>query len=220
MRNVKTLMVALVAVFAFSAVAASAAMATPPEFSKTGVKFTSSGGEAKLKSPAGTVKCTSISNSGKITGSKTGEVVVTFSGCKITIAGIESACENVSAGTIETKKLEMELGWVEKATLKVGVALKPKSGTELAKFKCKTSPEMELTIKGSVIGGITPTETETKKFTLAFAESVPAGKQAIQNLEGEAKDTLKVFVGNAESGEGIEVTTDELETAEAMKIIT
>ena len=74
----------LMTVVAFSVIAVSAASAALPEWLGTfPTNFTSHGGEAILKVATSKMKCARTSDKGQITGAKTGTVLISFSGCKI-----------------------------------------------------------------------------------------------------------------------------------------
>lgn len=164
----------------------------------------------------GGVACSSSSDVGKFTGPKAaGGVVVTFKGCELS----GHKCENTGkAGEVKTNALKGEIGYIEKATHKVGVDLSAETGLYEAQFHCG---ELTMRVSGSVIGQVTsPINTFTKVATLVFTQSL--GKQHVQNLEGQPKDTLVTELAGAggenfgtplESGESTEVENkgEELE---------
>lgn len=176
MLRLRTLGLVLVAVFAFSAVVASAASAAPPEFGRcvaqsggkytesncqtTGSgsfersstivkkKFTSVSGAGKLETVGGTaVKCTGDEDEGEYTGVKTvGKLFVTFTGCKY---GASTTCQNKggTAGVIKTNELKGELGYIKKSTKEVGLSLTPAvAGGAFAEFVCFEGEIAPLTI--------------------------------------------------------------------------
>jgi hypothetical protein len=220
MRNGKTLMVALLAVFAFSAVAASAASAALPEWAgaaKENKSFTSKSGITKLKVKNGiTVTCKKSTNKGNIvpgSNKKEGTVVVTFQECFA--AGVDS-CKSATgaAGEIITNPLTMELGYIVKAT-EVGVSLVPSAGKKepLATFECAIGTGESVVVTGSVIGKITPlNKAGTTKFELTLAENAKE-EQVPTKFETGAEDTLKASVGGATATAATETTEkpDEIE---------
>jgi hypothetical protein len=221
MRRFRIMGLCLMTVVAFSVIAVSAASAALPEWLGTfPTNFTSHGGEAVLEVSVSKIKCTSTSDKGQITNAKEGKVVVTFSGCKF--SGTFPCTSGGGAGPeqIITSTLNMGLGYITKSTKDVGVDLKGTGGAIgnlLAEFECNDEGASLLArVKGSVIGLITPIITSTLTFTLNFAES--SGKQAIQKLEGEAKDTLEVSLERGAFEEGVETMTDEILTEKDLKI--
>ncbi len=216
MRNVKTLMVALVAVFAFSAVAASAASAQPA-FTVFPFTFTSTSGAGTLETAVShkKVKCESDTNEGNFSSATKGTVKVFFHGCKLSS---KFPCQTGStSGEIATSSLNATLGFINKAKKEVGIALAPSSGN-IAEITCEIviekgeTPTFEkVIVKESVIGAITKVETKTKTFTLTFAQT--KGVQAVQNLEKEATDTLKASIDGEPFEEAGEETTDTLTTS-------
>jgi hypothetical protein len=180
--------------------------------------FTSTGGVSKLKAGGMTVSCESVMNKGEITGPKTGLVLVAFLGCKL--SGTFACTSGGSAGSeeIKTSSLHMTLGYIKKtAPIEVGVALEG-TGTEgsLAEFTCDEG-KFTAKVKGSVIGVMTPINEETSNFTLTFAES--GGKQAVQKLEKESKDTLEVSLNKGVFEEGVETSTDMIVTEHPTEIM-
>lgn len=157
----------------------------------------------------GGVTCKSSADEGKFTGPKTADgVKVTFKACEL--SGHE--CENTGkAGEVKTNMLKGEIGYINKNTHEVGVDLSAEGGSYEAQFKCG---ELQMRVSGSVIGVVvSPLNVFTKVATLSFKQA--AGRQAVQNLEGQPKDTLFTEVAAIgyefngellESGESTEVT--------------
>ncbi|MBA3809375.1 MAG: hypothetical protein H0X28_13435 [Solirubrobacterales bacterium] len=206
--------------FALSALASASASAatctTKPCF--TGPypnTFTTTSGAGTLETAGGTkVKCTSDSTEGgEVTGEKTDKVkAVIFKGCES--SGFKCNTSGAAAGEIKTNELESTLGYINKTTKTVGIDLQPKGGGNFATFECTAF--VKVTVKGSIIGTITPINTETTKYKLVFKQT--KGKQETQNLEGAAKDTLESSVnGGAFEGSGLE-SSEELTLAKAAKL--
>jgi hypothetical protein len=222
-------MVAMVAVFAFSALAASVASAAAPEFkpwcykkgagskyatkakcekneATTGewsrITFTSTSGAAVLETKAGIpVKCKSDIDEGELTGPKTDTVIVRFKECE----ALGKPCQSDAvAGEIVTKPMVSLLGFIKKAT-EVGIALSPETGTVLAEFECGGAP---IVVEGSVIGKITPLKTKTTIFTLTFTQT--GGVQSPTKLEGEPEDVLFTSIAGGPFEQSGEATTATL----------
>jgi hypothetical protein len=210
MIRVRTLGLAFVAVFAISAVASATASATLPEFSAS-TTFTSAGGAGKLKTAKSEVSCTSnTTEEGKVTAPKSASVkAVVFKGCKS--SGAE--CKNAGKEEIKTVPLSGTLGYVEKAAVppKVGVELKPTTGTVFAEFTC--GGIIKVTVSGATVGQLTPVNTLTEKFELAWRENAGKNGQEWTKLEGGLEATLKAFGETAWL-----VQTDQLTTAAKVEV--
>ncbi len=220
--RVKTIGLAFVAVFALSAVAASAASAAKPEFlGPFPNKFTSTSGKGILETVNGKkVECESDTNEGELTSAKKDNVIVKFKGCKGLGGG---ACHSTiplgGPGEIITNKLLSTLGYIDKATKEVGIALEPEAKKGLfTTIVCLVGEiEIPVEVKGSVIGVVTPINTLTKTFTLEFKQS--KGVQAVQNLEEKSKDTLETSINKGVFEESGEETTDTLVTEKATELV-
>lgn len=211
MQRFKVVVLALVAVFAMSAVAVASASATLPEYSKVKVKFNGkSEGETELKAGSEIVKCSGgESKEGEIASEKgSTKITIHFTGCKKGTANCQSAS---TVGEIVTTALSGELGYLEKATKKVGNALKPTSGTEFVKFKCEGG--IETVVTGCVIGEVPPTSlnVSTTKFKQLFEEL--EGKQKYTKFEGGSTCQLTAFgfIGAVQIGKSVTETKEALE---------
>ena len=188
------------AVFALSAVVASTASASKPEwkgpFPKT---FTVTNSTHQVAFGHFLVLCQGEgTGQGKITAAKKGSVIFKWTECRYSLGSCHSA--GAKSGEIVSNELSMELGYIKKASKTepayVGVGLTPsiKKG-KLVEAECPygegTEQKLPLLIKGGVIGGFDPINRETNKFELEIAEN-GFGEQAIQNLEGNEKETLEV----------------------------
>jgi hypothetical protein len=184
MKRIRIVGLALVAVLALSAIAASGAMAAAPEFSKTKVTFKTTSGESVLGGGA-TITCKKASGEGEITSVTKLNAKVTFEECKGEVLG--SKCEEKI-----TSELVGTLGTVAKAEseTEVGLLFKPKSGA-FSKFKCGS---LTISVEGSIAGEVTPTKTPSTKGDLVFALSGTSQKIKKITVEGkEEKPALKAF---------------------------
>jgi len=172
----------------------------------------------------GEITCTSSTDEGKFTSPKTaGGIKVTFKGCEVD----HEKCSNVIRegkevpGEIKTNTLDGEVGYINKANKEVGADLKAEApGGYEAEFHCGTNPPLNVVVKGSVIGFVTPINTFTKKATFTFERL--GTTQRPEKLEGGLPDTLVVQtcsgcnpVGAGEDASGmqnkVENTGEELE---------
>jgi hypothetical protein len=204
------MLVALVAVSAMSAVVVASASAIRPEFNFSGdrlpVKFSTSSGASTLETTNGhKVSCTSASSSGEITSlNTTNNSAVAFKGCTMKVIGLTVNCQSgATVGEIVTEKLKSELGYV-KSTKIVDSLLQSSTAADFSKFKCGGLPEF--TVKGAVIGVISPINKRASTFTLAYEQS--AGKQKYTEQEGLAEKQLLTTTISGEVFEsGIAETT-------------
>jgi hypothetical protein len=139
----------------------------------------------------GEVQCTKSADTGEFNGPKSAHnVKVTFTNC----ATLGHKCESPGAavGEIKTETLEGEVGYLAGGGTKspiVGVDLKPQApGVYLAQFTCNPE-ELNLRVRGSVIGEVLPPyNVFTKEATLKFHSH--NGIQEWQSFEGGPTDTL------------------------------
>jgi len=215
---------ALVAAFAFAALAGTASANQPEQYTKTvigqvaqDVSFTGTLGAAFLEGKSGTkITCTAGTATGETNGpTKTANNVTKFTGCET--GGVE--CHNAGANEIVTKKLAGTLGNVV-AKKTPGVRLFDEvegKGGKLAEFSC-AGGAVAVIVRGSVIGslsGASGTSAATGKFAasnkLTFAET--AGIQKYTKFvagEGEAgEEQLESSVGGGafeKSGQSVIAT--------------
>lgn len=197
MKHAKTLIWAmLVALAAMAFLGAGTASASQPKAEPEGgafpVSFSGSGGEGTLETVAEgtkvrTVTCTSNTSSGEVNSATTAKnVKVIFKGCTT-----KGPFGTLNCGEIKTVALRGTLFYLVAGSSEVGIDLEPESGTTFATFTCGGIET--LTVKGSVIGKLTPVNSLTKSFTLTFSQK--SGKQEPETYLaatgcGATKDTL------------------------------
>jgi hypothetical protein len=178
-----------------------------------GKPFKGKGTKATLKTPTvgGEVVCGANKNVGHLTSpTHAAGVVVTFSGC--TSVGKKCASARQKAGTIVTKTLTADLGYIAKSTHKVGELLKAETGSIQAEFSCEG---LSIVVTGGVIGEITPVNTFTKTSNLSFTLT-GGGLQTVTKFEGGSTTVLEAEINGAGPFEsGLEaagsVKSEELE---------
>lgn len=198
MRNLKTMGLALVAVFLLGAVAAAGASASTPEFKAegevAGITFTGSGGAGYLitKDGAHKVECSSNEHSGgKIKdANETEGTVVTFKGCKDAASGVSCNSAGKAAGTIVTTTVNGELVYWGPEKNKAGIWLKPASGSTFATFSCVFfGSGTEITVTGGVVGQIGTINKSVTNNTLSF--------QVVEPKAGEFAQEPRFYWGQA-----------------------
>jgi hypothetical protein len=208
MKRIRMVALTLVAVFAMTALAASASAATPEFYTKAAigstagtVSFTGTLGAAFLEGKSGTkITCKAGTAAGEVTGPQTTKNnTTTFTGCET--QGFP--CENAGAGTIKTNTLEGTLGNVVAAKTP-GIRLFSQSGgrgAELAAFTC-ASGAIPVKVKGSVIGSLSGASGKTP----AEGKFAASDKLSFAEAKGIQKYT-KFIAGEGEAG------TEQLESS-------
>jgi hypothetical protein len=149
-------------------------------------------GHAELESSLGSVSCTSSKSIGQLeTPTHIGQIHVAYKGC--TSGGKKCSSAGAAAGTIETKELKGDLGYLNKAAHEAGVLIRPVGAGNLAEFSCEG---LQIETKGGVIGQATPVNEFTKLGELTFKKSGSA-KQEFTKFEGESAshELETTFVG-------------------------
>ena len=216
MKRIRITGLCLVVTFAISGIVAVSASAALPEFSPPFSKTFTSISKATLLETVGgkKVKCSADTDSGEITGPKTGSVQITFTGCKLKT--IPCNTPGVVLGTIITPVLSMTINYINKAKKEVGVDLMEPAGGPILDFICGTATRA--VVVGSVIGKITPINKlviPAETFTLKFTQSL--GVQKVTNLEGGPVDVLETSFGGPFEGTGL-ASTDKILFGEPVKL--
>jgi len=192
---------------ALGAAGAQSSYAALPEFSAPfGKPFTSAGGANRIRGVGGKrVVCAASTDTGEITGPKTGTVTITMTGCML--KKTQCSTPGSAPGEIVSPAFAITVGYISKAAKTVGIDLTEPSGGPFLLFTCLSGTRV--LVLGSVIGKLIPVNklvTPSETFKLRFRQA--GGIQKIQNLEGEPKDTLEVsFLAPLETaGFGMEDT--------------
>jgi hypothetical protein len=208
MSRIRIGLLSLLAVFAFSAVAAGAAQAVVPtySFSGSGAIKSKSGVSRLWVTKLGTViVCTASTDTGKIVaGAGTNEkVTVTYTGCKL-YAAEWNGSEWVVGSALSLCKVNGPLGepaeTIKTSELKSKLAYAPNSKTVVDYFEPEAGPvfvniNIEGTgclldkvggynVEGSVVGEVTPINTSSKVGTITFAVTKNVAAGVTQHFEG------------------------------------
>jgi hypothetical protein len=174
----RSVLVALMAVLAFSAVVAGSALAALPEFTgpfPIGLSETTVG-EPVFKTRAGAAmeKCTAGGGQGELTSAKA-------------IA--------VSTGKLLMGEPNGELGYIAKP--KVGIKLTPKGGGNFPELaECRDgSLSLKVKARGAFICSIEPVNVKTTKFTISCSQAM--GVQNPLTFEGGPKNSFLETTGFA-----------------------
>ena len=163
MKRMQMIGLALVAVFAMSAVAVSSASAAPPEFKFGGVKkgLTAKGGVAKLVTPNHTVECQTLevkkvkAKSKAVMAQNTFKAVIRFFKCKL-VGGGECKTAGANAEEIVTNHLKAWLFYIKEAAPKeVGAFFEPESAA-FAEFECTLIIKVKVKVTGCVDSKVKP----------------------------------------------------------------
>ncbi len=196
---------------------AASASASLPEFSGPFPKAFTSTSKTVTVETVSKLKatCTAATDAGTIEDAKTGTVVIKLTGCKA--LGFECSSSGAKAGEIVTNTLVNTLGYINAQKKEVGLDVSaPATGAPFTEFTCDG---YTITVRGSVIGELTPvnkTVKAGKKVSLKFKQS--KGKQKPTNLEGGPTDVLSGSVEGGPSEEAGLKLTDALTFSEAIEI--
>ncbi len=219
MTRIKVLGLAVMAVFAFSAITATAAFAEAElklegGGSATGTSFTSkSEGSTKpvIQGVAEGTKfvCKEETDKGTVTGPQTDFETVVFTGCE----GFGVKCQNTSAspvGEIVTT-VSSKLGFISTSKKEYGILLGRSPAT---KYECGATKKVE--IKGSLIASILKLEgTRAVELEVPFLRWTITGKQtkgvqSILSFAGGGKESIEWST----NGEAFEQAAEEFEVLE------
>lgn len=184
--NPRSVLVALIAVFALAGVASASASAALPEF-RTGpgeqlpTSYSGTSASATWKLPNATFKCTTSTISGTITTAKTttGTILV-FNGCKVEGKTCRSeGSENNEQ--IRTELLDGTLVYLSKTAKTVGIDYKAHTGSAIIKkLHCFGG-------FGEVRGSIAMPIISVNKLATAFTLTVHAKSEEYETESGEHK---------------------------------
>lgn len=189
--RLRSVIVAVVAVLAFGAIAATSASAALPEFIPTGgafpVGFTSTsltGQEQILETTGGaTVKCKKATTAGEFTSNgHLGSIHILFKECS-TVVIFEGPCGNPTASTKEILVQGLfHIGYTNVSKKEVGVLINSDT-SPLAKFECEVLGIKEtVNVTGEVVGAMTGTFNTPRQTELTVSFSQTKGKQALQQI--------------------------------------
>lgn len=192
------------------------------------ITFTSSSGVSVLETvKERKVTCTSDTNEGVLTGSKTNKVTVKFKGCTTTKL-VTLKCHTAGASNEEEIVVHANstLVYTNLTTKETSILLKPESGETFVAFTCTGFlSEEKITVRdhgsdGGVLGHITPTNTSTTSFTLAFSQTKGVQKSGTKYwLDASSPEKTAYLESMGEGSEAYtweqagEETTDTLTTS-------
>jgi hypothetical protein len=162
--RIRTVGLALMAVFAMSAIVASAASAALPEqVPGTGLISGTSGASTFETKSGEKVKCSSSSVMGDLTGAKTSSSKIVFKGCEA--FGFKCNSSGAASGEI-VLNVTGEIFYLNTTTKEVGLL-----NTLTAELTIKCSAFQTLKVKGSTLCPLTPVNTKTTTETLTCKET-------------------------------------------------
>lgn len=199
MIQIKLLGLALVTVFALGAVAVTSASAALPEFDGPfPIHFTALQLGVGIVETVGkrTIECTHSSALGFINGPK--DVLVNSSiitGCKSTTFGAGKCQNGATKGEIKTLAFLGLLGYITASTKLVGLLFESYGSiNNIASFECETLLGSEkLTVKGTVICHLSPTNVTTKNYHLECKQK--NGVQEPLSFDGVGTKDLLLLEG-------------------------
>jgi hypothetical protein len=157
--RIRTIGAVLAGTAAAAALPSSSALAALPEWSPASGRFSISGAKVTLEARSGTkVTCKQTGGAGSLTGAKTSEARLVFTGCES--SGIKCSSARAGAGEI-VFPTDDELSYISKAKKEVAITL------QLSKEIRVTCSLVEQTYRGSSRCQITPVNKATSSFTVA-----------------------------------------------------
>jgi hypothetical protein len=145
------------------------------------------------------IACSALKGSGEITGAKSSQLSLSFSGCAIGKSHCTSA--GAKSGTITTDALAGQLAYIDKSLVRVGLVLSPASGNVFAEYSCAGGPTVRTT--GSVIGEVGgAVNFFGRRQTLAFAADPETAHQVLTKVEGEAGEHVLASTVTPPGGTG------------------
>lgn len=199
MKRIRMVGLCLVAAFAISAVISATASAALPEWVPTqngtqALKGVS--GASKLESPGlPPIECKTAKAAAKLAGTKEiTKLKVTFKTCSAEGGAKVCSTKATKPGLIKTNLITGTLGYLEKASTKVGVKLVPATSKPFATFTCgEGAGAIKVEVTGATYGEITGNinvPSATSVLTLTNGGSGPSG-QLWENFEGESPHHLE-----------------------------
>jgi hypothetical protein len=200
------------------AATATAALALPewsPPYPKT-MSITS--GPTTLESVSGTkIECVADTGSGEVTSPMTGSATIILSGCEQVLATGKLPCHTPGLPPEDIGiTAPTRLGYIVHTPVTTEVGLDLGSPTVLTSFVCA---ETKVTVKGSVIGKLTPVNKVVKAgkpFALKFKES--KGHQKPLAFEAEPPNFLEISFGGPFESAGL-ASAEKIKFAEPVTII-
>jgi hypothetical protein len=197
----------------FATAFAALAQATPEFLSGgkaiTKIGFTTKAGTGSITTSSTTLKWTGEHGEGSLEApNKVSGIVLTFTGDKI--GGCEVNSPGAAKGEVVSKPLQGELGYISKSIPSVGALFAPVTGAVFGEIEASACTSA-LKLKGSVIGRITPLNTEVSTGTIAFG--TVSGKQEVTKFEGELTEhqlSIGELPGGFECKEGL-TTAEKVE---------
>jgi hypothetical protein len=207
MHRIRLMGLALIAVFAMGAIAATAAMAEKPEFSPPEKNvFSTSGGKAKFEQKEGIAPVSAEKSTGKgeVTNAKEGTFDELFENTTVPLGGKATGLEDKTVGSVLVKGT-FKLGYLDAAKTKVGVVFKIiETHFEAEKLITLVS------VRGAAIGQITPLNTKTKVFTVELTGA--GGVQTFTEILNATNSGFEKFKLESEINGGAFTQSDEVTT--------
>src|SRR4029077_12576335 len=225
----RSVLVALVAVFAVGVVAAASASAAAPEFVTASfpISYSGSSGEVTFqtakKEGFATIHCSASAETGEIDEAFDFKFLVNvhvrYTGCKSTVVGAGAACTTTgaAAGEIVTNALGAELVYTSKAAKEVGLVFKPEtSGVAVAEFSCGGIVG-KVKLSGAVVTKLASGQLGKPKTSFVWDYRQKAGVQEPASYE-EVSTKVSAFLTTANGEQVGEEATETLMFGSSVEI--
>jgi hypothetical protein len=196
MRNARIRMVglALIAVFAMSAITVASASAALPEQSPAAGKFAGTSKESTFETKSGEkVVCKEDAIVGETTGAKTSKSTITFKGCEA--FGLKCKSKGAANAGEIVLNVTGELVYISETEKKVGLI-----NTLTAELTIECTAFQKLKVKGATLCPITPVNTKTKTYSVVCKET--KGVQEPTEYFNAKKEKVKAPITETK-GEGL-----------------
>jgi hypothetical protein len=229
----RSVLVALVAMFALGAMASASALAAAPEFVTTAFPITYSGtsGEVTLQTTEShtkgniTIHCSASADSGEIAEAHSFKfllkVHIVYTGCKVGTGTTVCTSKGAAAGEIVTNALKAQLVYTNKAAKEVGLVFKPEAaGGAVAEYTCGVLIG-KVKLSGAVVTKLAGGQLGKAKTSFTWNYRQKAGIQEPTEYE-EGATKVSAFLTSAYgtlSEQTGEETTETLSFSGAVEVI-
>src|SRR4029077_11943978 len=188
----RSVLVALVAVFAIGVASASAAL---PEFVTTAfpIHYSSKTGEVILQTTEShvkgdlTIRCKASESTGEITEAHSFKFIVNvrvaYTGCKVGTTTTACTSTGAATGEVVTNSLRAELVYTNKAAKEVGLVIKPEvAGGAVAEYTCGVLIG-KVKLSGAVVAKLPNEQIGTSRTSFTWNYREKAGIQELTEYE-------------------------------------
>jgi hypothetical protein len=157
--------------------------------------LTGAGGPARLRTTSATWTSTASEWHIDVTAATSATASVTFHDVEEEGTGLKCTSAGQEKGTIASKPLTLETGWISREQNEVGVDFKPATGSTLLEQDCEGG--LSISWKDSVIGHWTPLNTSGREAELNLIPNLTGTANSPESVGGGPKDVLEAEYSSA-----------------------